>query len=101
MLASYVHEKKLLDQASQQFELPRGLSREQIASAVEGSGYELIGMTADITGDASHRTLIVRCRSCGRISVERMGDIGWGCSCSRNQNPSSFGGRGAKRILLK
>lgn len=35
--------------------------------------------------------IITRCRSCGRQDAQRMGDIGWGCTC--RANPSS----GAKK----
>jgi hypothetical protein len=101
LIESYVHDDDLLAEASEQFELPRGWSRQRIRSAVEENGYELVGMTAEITGDASHHTMVVRCASCQRISVKRLGDIGWGCSCSRNQNRSSFEGRAAQRVLLK
>jgi hypothetical protein len=91
----------LLAEGSEQFELPRGWSRQQIQAAVEENGYELVAMTAEITRDPGHHSMIVSCKSCQRISVEGLGGIGWGCSCSRNQNRSSFEGRAAKPALLK
>lgn len=100
-MASYVSDHGLLAEACEQFELPRGWSRERIWTAVEENGYELVGMTAEITRDPGHHTLVVRCTSCQRISVKRLGDIGWGCNCSRNQNRSSFAGRAAKPAPLK
>lgn len=102
MMARYIpNDEELLAQANSQFELPRGMSREEIKAAVEGNGFELVGLTSEITGDPSHRTMVVSCRVCGRTSVQRMGDIGWGCSCVRNQNPSTYQGRGTKTALLK
>ena len=76
LIESYVSDDDLLAEASEQFELPRGWSRQRIRSAVEENGYLLVGMTAEITGDASHHTMVVRCASCQRISVKRLGDIG-------------------------
>jgi len=100
-LAQHTSEVGLLERATEQFGLPRGLSRENITARVEDNGYELVGFTAELTGDAGHSTLVVRCRVCGRISVKRNGDIGWGCNCARNQNPSTYAGRAAKPTLLK
>lgn len=93
--------RRLAEEASQHFGMPRGWSRERIKAAVEDNGYELVGMTSELTGDAGHSTTVVRCVKCGRISVQRLGDIGWGCNCSRNQNRSSYGGRKARPELLK
>jgi rubrerythrin len=101
-MARYVpDDEELLELANAQFDLPRGMSREEIKAAAENNGFELVGFTAEITDDPSHKTMVVRCRSCGRMSVERMGGIGWGCSCVRNQNPSTYRGRAAKPTLLK
>ena len=36
--------------------------------------------------------ILTRCRYCGRQKAQRMGDIGWGCSCVSNPNS------GAKRV---
>ncbi|GAB2472264.1 zinc-ribbon domain-containing protein [Xylanimonas ulmi] len=36
----------------------------------------------------------VRCRYCGRITADRLGDIGWGCSCQVNpRRPASVQGQ--------
>ena len=39
LIESYVHDDDLLAEASEQFELPRGWSRQRIRSAVEENGY--------------------------------------------------------------
>lgn len=46
--------------------------------------------------------IITRCRSCGRQEAQRMGDIGWGCSCVANPNSSARKSPGAakKKNLL-
>jgi len=100
-MASHVPDRELAEEASEQFGLPRGWSREQIKAAVEDDGYELIGLTSELTGDSGHSTMVVRCVKCARLSVERLGGVGWGCNCSRNQNRSSYGGRSARPELLK
>lgn len=47
----------------------------------------------------------VRCRHCGKLSAERLGDVGWGCSCQRNPARDTTAPTGAtgkpKRRLLK
>lgn len=100
-MATHVPDRQLAEEANRQFDLPRGWSYEQIKATVNNNGYELIGMTSELTRDAGHSTMVVRCVNCRRISVERLGDIGWGCSCSRNQNRSSYSGRSAKPELMK
>lgn len=52
-----------------------------LLDVIDACGYELLGV---IPGDRAGEELYrVRCRSCGRISVERLGDIVWGCTCSK------------------
>ncbi len=100
-LSQHTSDPKVFAEANEQFGLPPRLSREKVTSFVNKNGYELIGLAAEITGDTGHSTLVVRCVVCGRISAKRMGDIGWGCNCSRNQNVSTYSGRSAKQTLLK
>lgn len=65
----------------------RVYSSEEIVAHTDKNGYDLIATTAEVNdGDDP---IIVCCRACKRISAERMGDIGWGCSCSRNVRSSS------------
>jgi Probable Zinc-ribbon domain len=55
-------------------------------SFAEGHGYEYLeSLTSPSLRDDPHR---VKCRYCGRISAERLGDIGFGCSCQVNPSRS-------------
>lgn len=47
---------------------------------VEGNGFDYLGpLTApSFAGDPHH----TRCRRCGKISAERLSDIGFGCTCT-------------------
>lgn len=45
----------------------------------EANGFDYLGpLTAPSYGDDPHLT---RCRRCGKISADRLGDIGFGCTC--------------------
>lgn len=62
-------------------------SIEQVRSYVEAKGYEYLGpLTSPSLADDPHH---VRCRACGKISAERVGDFGSGCGCSRNGKSAS------------
>ncbi|MGB3286521.1 exonuclease domain-containing protein [Mycolicibacter algericus] len=52
---------------------------EESQAHAEGNGYDYLGpLTApSLPYDPHH----VRCRRCGRISAQRLGDIGFGCEC--------------------
>lgn len=51
-----------------------------LLDVVDTCGYELLDV---IPGDVAGEELYhVRCRACGRMSVERLGDVVWGCTCS-------------------
>lgn len=55
---------------------------DEMRAFAEEHGYEYLGpLTSPPLGEDPHR---VRCRYCGRISAQRPGDIGWGCSCQVN-----------------
>jgi hypothetical protein len=70
-------------------------SREEIVNHLDANGYDLVALTVEINdGDDP---IVSRCRSCKRICAQRMGDIGWGCSCSRNVRSSNPASSGAKR----
>lgn len=52
-----------------------------LLDVISACGYELHNVIpGDKVGEELYR---VRCCSCGRISVERLGDIVWGCTCSK------------------
>lgn len=54
------------------------VEEDQARAIAESHGYGYLGPSPL---PPSHR---VKCRYCGRISVERRGDIGWGCTCQVN-----------------
>ncbi|HRD10800.1 MAG TPA: exonuclease domain-containing protein [Mycobacterium sp.] len=52
---------------------------EQAKAMAEANGFEYLGpLTAPSLRDDPHH---VRCRRCGKISAERLGDISFGCTC--------------------
>lgn len=56
-----------------------------LLNVIDACGYELLDVIpGDRRGEELYR---VRCCSCGRISVERLGDIVWGCTCSKTTRP--------------
>jgi hypothetical protein len=62
-------------------------SREEIVAHLDCNGYDLVATTVEVNdGDDP---IIARCRSCNRIFAKRMGDIGFGCFCSRNVRSAS------------
>lgn len=73
----------------------------------EKHGFEYLApLTSPSLRYDPHRT---RCQYCGRISAERLGDIGWGCTCQTNprrtaqtsnvSGPSKPGGKPVKNLL--
>lgn len=55
---------------------------EEAKALAEENGFEYLGpLTAPSLPDDPHHT---RCRRCGKISAERLGDISFGCTCSRS-----------------
>lgn len=54
-------------------------SYDETKAYVEEHGFDYLGpLTApSLTGDPHH----TKCRRCGKISAERLGDIGFGCTC--------------------
>lgn len=68
----------------------------------EEHGYDYLGpLTSPSLRDDPHH---VRCRYCGRLSAERLGDIGWGCQCQvnpRRAQDASSEARRSKKALLK
>lgn len=57
--------------------------------------YEFVSGVGDSTS-----VFVVKCMDCSKISVERIGDIPWGCTCSRNTRPTHPGSSRAGRVLL-
>jgi hypothetical protein len=53
---------------------------EEAKAYAEENGFDYLGpLTAPSYGEDPHHT---KCRRCGRISAERLGDIGFGCPCT-------------------
>ena len=63
------------------------VSDEEARTVAEAHGYDYLG-PAPLP--PSYR---VRCRYCGRITAERLGDIEWGCSCQVNPRRSRLSNR--------
>jgi hypothetical protein len=57
-------------------------STEEIIAHLDKHGYDFVATTGELTD--GYEPVVAQCRACKRISAERMGDISWGCSCSRN-----------------
>ena len=51
-----------------------------LLEVITACGYKLLDVIRDRQGRGVYH---VRCLSCGRVSVERLGDIVWGCTCSK------------------
>ncbi|HEX9229080.1 MAG TPA: hypothetical protein VF885_20955, partial [Arthrobacter sp.] len=66
---------------------PRIYSREEIIEHLDRNGFDLVATTVDVND--GNDPIIIRCRSCKKLSAERMGDIGWGCTCARNTRSES------------
>jgi DNA polymerase-3 subunit epsilon len=55
------------------------VSYDEAKSFVEEHGFDYLGpLTAPSYRDDPHHT---KCRRCGKVSAERLGDIGFGCTC--------------------
>lgn len=73
-------------------------SPERIAAHLDANNFELITLTVDITD--GNDPIVTRCRLCQRIEAQRLTDVGWGCTCSRNTRHSNPGSPRPGRVLL-
>lgn len=74
------------------------LTLEDAQARADQAGYDyLMPLTNPIYRSDPH---LVRCRACKRQTAERVGDMGFGCSCRRNQNPGRTTGS-ARRVLFR
>ncbi|GAA4978133.1 zinc-ribbon domain-containing protein [Actinopolymorpha pittospori] len=74
---------------------------EDIARHVDQHGYDLVRLLLPET--SWDEPVVTRCRSCGRVSADRLSDIGWACSCRRNtrsEHPTAKPAGGGKRREL-
>lgn len=65
----------------------RTYSRGEIIEHLGRNGFDFVSTTVDVND--GNDPIITRCRSCKKLSAERMGDIGWGCTCTRNVRAAS------------
>lgn len=77
MIDSGVSRRELIEQGV--ISQSRGLGWEKASKLAEEHGFELLDL---ITGAReSDEVMIVRCRSCGKQTAERPGDVAFGCGC--------------------
>lgn len=72
--------------------LDKDSSRESIElakAAAEENGYIYLGpLTEPCLENDPHK---VKCKRCGLITAERVGDIGWGCTCVKSNKTATAG----------
>ncbi|MFF0148536.1 putative zinc ribbon protein [Amycolatopsis sulphurea] len=61
-------------------------SKERLAARLDTNNLDLVKLLDQVT--TFDAVLVTKCRACGRLSVERISDTGWGCTCSRNTRSS-------------
>ncbi|MCT1355488.1 zinc-ribbon domain-containing protein [Gordonia sp. p3-SID1431] len=65
----------------------------------EANHLEYLGpLTSPSLPDDPHHT---RCRDCGKLSAERVGDMGWGCTCRRNPKRQTAPAKSPTANLLR
>lgn len=64
-------------------EPPADMSEGEARSLAERNGYELVDLLQGAR--PGEQLLVVRCVACGRQSVLRVGDVGFGCTCARSK----------------
>lgn len=64
--------------------LDEGLwTRERIVDFLAENGFDLVDTVVKHT--TASDPVVSRCRRCGRLTAERLSDVGWGCSCRQNK----------------
>ena len=72
---------------------------DEVRAIAESNHLEYLGpLTSPSLPDDPHRT---RCRDCGKISAERVGDMGWGCTCRRNPKRQNAPAKSPTANLLR
>lgn len=64
-------------------EPPVDMSEDEASALARKNGYEFVGLLQ--CARPGQQLFVVRCVSCGRQSVLRVGDVGFGCTCSRSK----------------
>jgi hypothetical protein len=71
---------------------------ERIVAHLDKHGFDFITTTADVNdGDDP---VVLRCRACQKISVERLSNVEYGCSCLQNTRASNPVNPRPGRVLL-
>ncbi|MDX8035871.1 zinc-ribbon domain-containing protein [Lentzea sp. BCCO 10_0856] len=70
---------------------------ERFAAYVEEHGFDLVASNAAANSDGP---VVTRCRACQKRSVDRISDVGFGCTCSRNTRSTNPAGGTRGRVLL-
>lgn len=73
----------------------------QLRDVAASHGWRVVEVLDDVRDGAT--PILVDCEHCGRRSIERIGDLGFGCSCTsgrvgRNPAPPQKRGRGAATV---
>lgn len=71
---------------------------ERLVKRLDELDHDLVTTVVEVTD--AFDPVVAKCRHCGKISAARMGDFGWGCTCSRNARGTSAVAAGSKPNLL-
>ncbi|MGO3088233.1 MAG: zinc-ribbon domain-containing protein [Galactobacter sp.] len=67
----------------------RPVDLHHVQQKAEANGFTYLGpLTNPSLEEDPHGT---RCNRCGRVEAQRPGDLGWGCTCSRNTKTATAG----------
>lgn len=64
-------------------EAPVDMSEAEARALARKNGYELVELLQGAR--PGEQLLVVRCMSCGRQTVERVGDVSFGCTCAKSK----------------
>lgn len=64
-------------------EAPVDMSEAETRALARKNGFELVELLQGAR--PGEQLLVVRCASCGRQTVERVGDVSFGCTCSKSK----------------
>lgn len=64
-------------------ESPIDMSETELRALARKNGYELVELLQGAR--PGEQLLVVRCASCGRQTVKRVGDVSFGCTCSKSK----------------
>lgn len=73
-------------------------SPRRIVAHLDANGFDLVDPIASVHDGSD--PVVARCRRCGRLSAERMVDVGFGCTCARNTRSSNPAAPVIGKVLL-